>query len=155
MTDKYALKFTLDTAKSNRLIEGLLQLFKNGAEINAYRVTCSVAGKQGDGAWKQRGGLIPPSNELGVKEYLVDTKPIYMPQVKGVEGNFYRITPYSVPTKGGVVRGDFGIHFDANVPGSLGCIVLRTTRGWEAFQRDIKKLAGISIDQIPLVVEYL
>jgi hypothetical protein len=150
MTDKYTLKFTLDTAQADELIDGVLKLYKNGIEFNAYRATSSLAGRQFDGGWKNRGGLIPPSNTLD-KEYLVDVKPTYMPDVKGVSGNFYCITPYSVPTKGDT-RGDFGIHFDANVPGSLGCVVLRTARGWEAFQRDI---ANTKLTQIPLVVEYI
>jgi hypothetical protein len=154
MTDKYALKFTFDTAQTDDLIEGILQLLKNGTVINEYRATCSTAGRQADGSWKQRGGLIPPSSDLPTKEYLVDTKPIYMPEVKGVNGNFYCITPYSVPTKG-ATRGDFGIHFDANVPGSLGCIVLRTARGWEAIQRDIANIFAVGLKQVSLVVEYI
>lgn len=154
IADKYGFQFNFDTAQTNQLIEGILQLFKNGLLINEYRATCSTAGKQGDGSWKQRGGLIPPSSDLPNKEYLVDTKPIYMPKVKGVEGNFYCITPFSVPTKG-VTRGDFGFHFDANVPGSLGCIVLRTPRGWEALQRDIGNIAAAGIKQVSLIVEYL
>jgi hypothetical protein len=151
MTDIYTLKFTLDTDTSLDLIEGTLKFYRNGELFNEYRATSSVAGKQANGAWKKRGGLIPPSTEIA-KEYLVDVKPIYMPKVKGVEGNFYVISPYSVPTEGGVTRGDFGIHFDANVPGSLGCVVLRTRRGWEAFQRDI---AATGLKQVPLVVEYI
>jgi hypothetical protein len=54
-----------------------------------------------------------------------------MPGVRGVEGNFYKINPHMV-TVNGVQRGDFGVHFDANAPGSSGCVVLRTAVGWEA-----------------------
>ncbi len=150
MSDKYTLKFTLDTDTSLELIEGTLRFYRNGEVFNEYRATSSLPGKQADGSWKKRGGLIPPSKSID-KEYLVDVVPTYMPQVKGVEGNFYIISPYSVPTDGDT-RGDFGIHFDANVPGSLGCIVLRTRRGWDAFQRDI---ATTGLKQIPLVVEYV
>jgi hypothetical protein len=150
MADKYTLKFILDTAQTNELIEGVLQFYKNGVLFNEYRATSSLAGKQADGAWKKKGGLIPPSKEID-KEYRVAVVPTYMPDVKGVQGNFYCITPFSIATNGDA-RGDFGIHFDANVPGSLGCIVLRTARGWEAFQRDI---ANTKLKQISLVVEYI
>jgi hypothetical protein len=150
MEDMYTLKFTLDTAQADELIDGVLEFYKNGEVFNSYRATSSLAGRQADGSWKNRGGLIPPSNTLD-KEYLVTVEPIYMPNVKGVSGNFYCITPYSVKTKG-ATRGDFGIHFDANVPGSMGCVVLRTERGWEAFERDI---ANTGLSQIPLVVEYI
>lgn len=150
MSDTYALKFTLDTSTTTELIEGTLKFYRNGELFNEYRATSSLAGRQADGSWKKRGGLIPPSKEID-KEYSVAVEPTYMPDVKGVEGNFYVISPYSVATEG-ATRGDFGVHFDANVPGSLGCVVLRTRRGWDAFQRDI---GNTGLKQIPLVVEYI
>ena len=67
-----------------------------------------------------------------------------MPDTKGVEGSFYQILPFEVPTDG-AIRGDFGIHFDANVPGSLGCIVLTTQRGWDAFRRDVQLIAAQAV----------
>ncbi len=76
-------------------------------------------------------GPIPTNNVIGVDCYIVSTTPIYMPGVRGVEGNFYKINPHMV-TVNGVQRGDFGVHFDANAPGSSGCVVLRTAVGWEA-----------------------
>ncbi len=76
-------------------------------------------------------GPIPANNVIGVDCYSVSTTPIYMPGVKGVEGNFYKINPHMV-TVNGLKRGDFGVHFDANAPGSSGCVVLRTSVGWEA-----------------------
>jgi hypothetical protein len=76
-----------------------------------------------------------------------------MPQVRGVEGNFYKINPHMV-TVNGVQRGDFGVHFDANAPGSAGCVVLRTDIGWQAFEKDMKNLLTRGVNEIPLLVSY-
>ena len=76
-----------------------------------------------------------------------------MPGGRGFEGNFYVINPHLVMVNG-VERGDFGVHFDANVPGSSGCVVLRTDIGWEAFGKDMKALANSGVKEIPLLVSY-
>jgi hypothetical protein len=57
-------------------------------------------------------------------------------------------------TINGVERGDFGVHFDANVPGSSGCIVLRSQIGWNAFQKDMKNLLDTHLEAVPLIVSY-
>lgn len=150
----YSLKFTLKTEKNNELIIGLLELLKDGIPINAYIATSGLPGNQNDGDWVKRGrGLIVPDEVTG-KQYKVSTTPVYLPAVKGVEGNFYTISPYLVESGAGQ-RGDFGIHFDANVPGSAGCIVLETKRGWAAFERDIKKILAEGVKEIPLDITYI
>jgi hypothetical protein len=75
---------------------------------------------------KQGGGCIPPTYELSppLNKYLVQCEPTYLPHVKGVEGNGYEIKPFEVKTRQGIERSDLLIHRDANVPGSMGCIVL-------------------------------
>ncbi|MBD2773177.1 hypothetical protein ICL16_14150 [Iningainema sp. BLCCT55] len=52
-------------------------------------------------------------------------------------------------------RGDFGVHRDANIPGSAGCIVLGTAPGWAGFQADMQKLAASGVRVIPLLVSYI
>ncbi len=146
---KYALTFSLSTESTDELILGTLTLSKDDLEVNAYIATSGLPGYQGDGDWVRRGrGLIVPD-----KPYQVITTPIDLRGTKGVEGNFFPITPHFVDSGVGV-RGDFGIHFDANVPGSSGCIVLKTQRGWLAYQRDIKAIADEGIDEIPLTIIY-
>jgi hypothetical protein len=44
--------------------------------------------------------------------------------VQGIDGDAYAITPFEVRTTDGVKRSDLMIHRDANVPGSMGCIVM-------------------------------
>lgn len=143
----YSLRFTLSPAQQDSLVIGLLELLKDGVPINSFQATSSLPGRQYAGSWTRLGGLLPPGDS-----YTVDIEPLWMPNIRGVEGSFYRILPFEVPTKG-ATRGDFGVHFDANQPGSLGCIVLVTQKGWDAFRREMKKLG--EVDRIPLVVKYL
>jgi len=115
-----------------------------------WTATSSVESKQQGESFHNKGGLIPPQYRCGIPCWYVETKPIPMPSVKGVEGNFYKINPHSVTTDKGGVRGDFGIHLDANVPGSMGCIVMDKTR-FADFERVIKTVKEKSI---PLFVFY-
>jgi hypothetical protein len=145
---KYSLRFTFTPRKSDELLIGTLVLLRDDAETNAYQATSSIAGRQYWESWELRGGLIPPR-----ADYTVTLSPIPMPSVRGVEGNFYQILPFECPTKG-ATRGDFGIHRDANVPGSMGCIVLPTKRGWTAFQQDCKLIASQGVKTLPLEIDY-
>jgi hypothetical protein len=71
----------------------------------------------------------------------------------GIAGNFYAITPSEV-TVGGVTRGLFGIHRDANVPGTNGCVGVVTPTGWAALQEWMLKLNKLGIKEVPLQVDY-
>lgn len=125
--------------------------------LNIWVATCSTASKQDQEDFHQKGGLIPPQYRLSSPsqptKYTVITSPIPMPQVKGVEGNFYKINPHDVVTDKGGHRGDFGIHRDANVIGSLGCVVMSGDR-FTDFEAKMKDLALAGIDEVPLFVQY-
>jgi len=60
-----------------------------------------------------------------------------------VEGNFFHITPDLVVSPTGLTRSELGIHFDANFPGSAGCIVLSRRFGWERFGDRMRAIARI------------
>ncbi len=110
--------------------------------------------KQFPESFHQWGGVIPPEYRVpDLKNWQVLTKPIYMPQVKGVEGNFYKINPHNVVTDKGGKRGDFGIHRDANAPGSLGCIVMTGDR-FKDFENALASLRKQGVDELPLFVSY-
>ena len=110
----------------------------------------SYSTKQFPESFHQRGGVIPPEYRVpSLKNWQVLTKPIYLPKVKGVEGNFYKINPHNVVTDKGGQRGDFGIHRDANAPGSLGCIVMSNDR-FTDFERVIASLRNEGVDELPL-----
>jgi hypothetical protein len=154
MATTYQLVFEMDLAKSQQMLHGELSLLKQGDRLNAYLATSSLPGRQHFGSWRERGGLIPPSNELmNHLAYTVTLQPEDSSHIKGINGNFYRINPYSIPQPG-IVREALGIHRDANVPGTFGCIGLKTLRGWTAFERDMAKLRNEGIIMLPLQVEY-
>ena len=122
--------------------------------VTVWTATSSINTRQQPESFHQRGGVIPPQYRCGIPCWTVDLKPIPMPQVKGVEGNFYKINPHQVTTDKGGVRGDFGIHLDANAPGSMGCIVLNSLN-FDNFETIIKTVdTAIDADSIPLFVFY-
>lgn len=142
---------------SSSLLEGRLLLIDSDSSTikNVYRATSGSANWQEYSELSVVGkGSIPPQTDVDIPHYTVSTKPIPMPNLKGVEGNFYKIDPHLVQINGRQ-RGDFGIHRDANVPGSAGCIVLGTIPGWSGFQQDMQKLAASGVKSIPLLVSYI
>lgn len=145
--DSYRLLFTMALRSQPKLVVGRLLLQKDSEIINAFQATSSLPGFQYRGSWNKRGGVIPPG------AYAVNLNPINLKQVRGIDGNFYPITPFEVETDGDD-RSDFGIHFDANVPGSLGCIVLCTVLGWRAFERVAFEMTMLGISQLPISVVY-
>lgn len=120
---------------------------------NVWVATTSQANSQQPESFHQKGGPIPPQYRCKIKNWEVLTNPIPMPNLKGVEGNFYKIDPHTVTTDKGGFRGDFGIHLDANVPGSMGCIVMNRER-FSDFESIMKKLANQGIKRLPLFVQY-
>jgi hypothetical protein len=128
------LLFHQHLATSSNLIEGRLLLLdlELTSIANTYIATSGLPNNQRfDCLSSKSTGPIPPQTIVGIDHYKVDTTPLYMPGVRGVEGNFYKISPFAI-TVSGTERASFGIHFDANVPGSSGCVVLRTAVGWQA-----------------------
>lgn len=151
----YFLVFSMQFDRDKGLDSGRLTLnhLKEGHKA-IWVATSSTADKQGAEDFNLKGGLIPPQYRCGIPCWQVHTVPIPMPSVKGVEGNFYKIDPHVVKAQpSGTERGDFGIHLDANVPGSAGSIVMNKER-FNDFESQMKKLAGQGIKSIPLFVQY-
>jgi hypothetical protein len=95
--------------------------------IGRWVATSGLGQFQKIGGWsKQGGGVCPATYQCNptFANYWVEVAPIDLSDTKGIEGDAYKITPFSVTTKDGVQRSDLLIHKDANVPGSMGCIVL-------------------------------
>lgn len=119
-----------------------------------WLATSSYATKQYAESFHQRGGLLPPQYRVkDLPYYTVSTNPIPLDNVKGVEGNFYQIFPFAVETDRGGERSDFGIHKDANAPGSLGCIVMDPVR-FQQFEKAMTDFKNAGIASIPLFVQY-
>lgn len=124
-------------------------------QINEWSCTSSHVKGQQRGDQHTWGGLIPPVHHCqNLDKWEVDLDPIYMPDNKGVRGNFYRLLPYSTTTNNGTVRGDFGIHLDANAPGSLGCPVMNKFN-WTDFEKTIASIkASCQVKTIPFFPLY-
>ncbi|WP_208346504.1 hypothetical protein [Aetokthonos hydrillicola] len=121
------LFFTMPLDETRELNRGRLFLIdETQGIVGRWVATSSTGDKQGVRDWNVRGGVLPPTYELSepLPFYCVAVNPVNLKHVKGVEGNGYPITPFEVKTKGGGTRSDLLIHRDANVPGSMGCIVL-------------------------------
>lgn len=140
----HKLIFSMQLRATEDLIYGNLQLIYPGARAIDYIATSGCTNwQQPEDVWARGRGPIPAG------EYQVSNEPYWL-ETRGVEGLFYHITPDPVGS-GDRVRGELGLHFDANVPGSSGCIVLRNESGWK---RLCDRLASIPQKFIPLSVEY-
>lgn len=150
------LEFSFDKpvpVGENRLQNGKVILTYNESKT-AYLATSGLAGYQSLLAARTRGrGRIPSCSQAGISCYYVSTTPIYMPNVRGVQGNFYPITPFMVQVDGRE-RGDFGMHFDPvpGTPGSAGCLVIRLTEHWIKIQAALKIIKDKGVSSIPLYV---
>ena len=155
MTNDYFLIFNSHFDRDKGLDQGRLSLVSLYAgTLHIWRAVSSYSTKQYPESFHERGGYLPPEYRVpSINNWTVDTRPVDLTHVKGVSGNFYRILPFEVKTDKGGVRSDFGIHLDANAPGSMGCIVMNQTR-FEAFEAAMTGLRNNSIFVIPLYVRY-
>lgn len=144
------LVFSMDLRSSSSLVTGNLKLVTlDGQEVD-YLATSGCRGWQDkNNVWSVAKGPIPPGFD-----YRVATTPLYEPNVTGINGNFFHITPDPVTSSHGVKRGEFGIHFDAHVPGTAGCIALEHQDAFNTFSDRMKKIASAGIHSIPLQIVY-
>lgn len=134
---------------------GALNLWDGKNLIKGYSATSGCIGNQHLQSQSLKGrGPLPACEHVGIEYYKVDTKPINLTNIKGVEGSFYIIRPQAVVI-GRVSRGDFGIHFDANAPGSAGCCVLPNDYEWDDFESKMSFFAQAGLSFLPLFVNYL
>jgi hypothetical protein len=140
---------------SDELIEGKLVIIDADTPciFDEYIATSGHPNFQSDGNFRKTGGPIPQAKDSGIKHYTVSTEPMNEPTVEGIKGNFYPISPESV-TVGNQDRGEWGIHFDADYPGTLGCIGIKNKLAWLAFETAITYLREAGIKELPLLVSY-
>jgi hypothetical protein len=155
----YKLRFTFQPGWSESLLLGILALIQvaDGKELllNEIRVASSYPGKQYPGSFNSKGGLIPPG------KWEVSTTPRDCPGVPGINAKrvglpsyFYDIYPNILKMPNGVLRGDFGIHYDGNTPGSLGCICPVSKLGWQRVIEFMAMVKDFGQDRIPLEIVY-
>lgn len=134
---------------------GQLALWKGPDLIKYYPATSGVTGYQFKGSQRFKGkGPLPASAQLNGEEYHVITKPLNGKNIRGIDGIFFAIVPYSVKI-GNMTRGDFCLHNDSGGPGSAGCVVTELDLDWLELSNRIIQLHKTGVDRIPLKVSYL
>jgi hypothetical protein len=140
--------FTMSLGHSKALIIGGLQLIYPDGQIINYLATSGLPDWQRlEDQWSRGKDPIPAG-----KDYQIPTEPYWL-DTRGVEGLFFHITPDRVGS-GDRIRSELGIHFDANTPGTSGCIGLITENGWKGFCRRIRNIAALGVEFLPLKVQY-
>lgn len=126
----------------------------NKGTKNIWIAASSTKTRQKAYSIHERGGFLPPQYRChNLPNYFVDLKPIKLKHIPGVRGNFYKILPFAIRTDKGGRRSDFGIHWDADYPGSMGCIVMSKDR-FRIFEEEVETLKTLNILSIPLFVQY-
>lgn len=145
----------LPYAGTPKLLVGQLVLHGLHGVVESWAATSGCMGYQFKGSQRLKGrGPLPSHQQIDRDGYTVTILPVNLMSLKGVEGNFYRISPYEVRVNG-IIRGDFGIHRDANVPGSAGCIVITNEGDWRRFEAMMLRVRAANIPTLPLKVNYL
>jgi hypothetical protein len=144
---QHKLVFTMPLAQSQSLITGSLKLIYSDGQVIDYLATSGLPDYQRpDDQWVRGKGPIPAGiYEIPTESYWLNTR--------GVEGLFFHITPDPVGF-GDRIRSELGIHWDANVPGTSGCVGLINWEGWEGFCRRMANIASQSIEKLLLEVKY-
>jgi hypothetical protein len=150
------LIFSMQLDNTPQLNQGRLVLYDwEKGHIGRWVATSGLGMYQKIGGWsKQGGGVCPASYQCNptFANHWVQVAPLDLSGTKGVEGNAYPITPFEVRTKEGVERSDLLIHRDANVPGSMGCIVLPDDEFSDFEKALFRELVGH--DRIKLWIQY-
>ncbi|HEY9844569.1 MAG TPA: hypothetical protein V6D03_00060 [Candidatus Caenarcaniphilales bacterium] len=144
--------FKMELQSSSQLLEGhLFLLDADGRQLFSGVATSGVAGSQAMSCiWKPGVGPIPP-----LKGLYISTEAYWCPELKGVNGFWFDIQPWTLRGPNGVTRSAFGVHFDSNVPGSSGCVVLRNATTFEQkFVPLMKDANRQGVESIPLEVKY-
>jgi hypothetical protein len=144
---KHQLIFTMPLGISQKLILGSLKLLYPDGQIIDYLATSGLPDYQRPGdEWVRGKGPIPKG------KYEIPSEPYWL-NTRGVEGLFFHITPDPVGS-GDRIRSELGVHFDANVPGTSGCIGLINWEGWNGFCRRMATIASLGVESLSLEVKY-
>jgi hypothetical protein len=144
----HQLIFTMPLGISKQLITGSLKLGYPSGEIIDYLATSGLPDYQRpEDQWVRAKGPIPAG-----ENYQIPTEPYWL-ETRGVEGFFFHITPDPVGS-GDRIRSELGVHCDANLPGTSGCIGLINWEGWQGFCRRMAKIASLGVKSLSLKVQY-
>jgi hypothetical protein len=149
------LLFSMTLKPSTHLLMGKLHIMDGETPIESYVATSGLVRYQDKKHQSWRGiGAIPECNKVGISSYSVLTEPYSCgPDPKNTEILFHVNKPFRILVDG-IWRAGFGIHFDAENPGSGGCIALRDKAEWNEFIAFMANYAAKGFSSIPLIVEY-
>lgn len=144
--------FAMGLGDSSKLLVGDLTFYDDaGNQLLTCKATSGLPRTQNKDDFYKRGrGLIPPIEGMAIR-----TEPVDLPHLPGVDGLFYPIVKASDPDTIPFIdphykRGDFGLHYDGNAPGSAGCIVVLDketfTQKVVPLLQDAPKLLSLKID---------
>lgn len=149
----FKMRLPITTERSQ--IYGMLYLQFPDQIQQAFKATSGVAGRQYIATqFIKAVGSIPSSAIIAPQVYSVSTTSFPMSVPGHVGAPMFAISP-SLVKVGRTNRGDFGIHEDLNVPGTIGCIALPTESQWVLFFNAMAKLSSQGISSIPLNVLYI
>jgi len=145
----YQLLFTMPLGISANLILGNLRLIYPDGQIIDYLATSGLPDWQRpEDQWSLAKGPLPAG------EYKFPTEPYWL-DTRGVEGLFFHLTSDPVIKSDRTrTRSELGVHWDANVPGTSGCIGLINKAGWQGFCRRMAQISALGVKIFPLKVEY-
>ena len=157
-----SLRFRMNLSEfpTSELMLGHLSVLENDDERASYRVTSGLPSFQFKGSEaKVARGPIPRCRFADLDTFRVQTSPLDRTNTPGIEGTFYLIEPLSVKVHDELsglkaTRGEFGIHFDHNVPGSAGCIVFRKMADYKEYESLMTRLRKSQVTVVPLHVDY-
>ena len=99
-------------------------------------------------------GELPPPYKTTNKIFYVSTRFATSDEI-GIAGRYFFIEPEEVTlSDSGVTRSMLRVHFDANVPGTAGCIGVINKEAFEYFTGIMDYFKSVGIDKIPLFILY-
>jgi hypothetical protein len=139
--------FSMELKETKQLLLGHLTFYENQTQIATFVATSGQPGYQSPRHYHTRSkGLCPPYKKL-----FVNCLGYYLNTI-GIEGMFFHVTPDPIPGYG---RSEIGIHHDANVPGSSGCIVVSNEISFDDKVVPLLQSAfKIGRSRIPLEIDY-
>lgn len=138
--------FKMDLRPSSSLVVGSLEFFDaNGTLVRREPATSGIPGYQTDAHfWTRGAGPVPP-----VPGQYIRFSHGYHLNTKGIEGWFFPMLPDPIMRNGSVGRAEIGLHRDANVAGTAGCLGLRISQQeYNAFVEWAKPLGTLPLKVI-------
>lgn len=152
------IRFTQRIASSSELIIGELTIY---SAPHRGLILPAVSGARNHQHTFAHPGLSPlPPSVLVQVPYELSLRPIAS-QKQGIRGWFFPILPHTVRSKFlpaesqyGLIRDNFGLHFDADAPGTGGCIGPQDKRDWAQIIAELM-IIGETRQTVPLEVIHM